>query len=170
MVESEPKPYSISEEFRSTPPEQPERYVFPQKVTRANFASFLINDFRFSMGIPEIQEARNRWLEIHQGFDYRGTFNAFSETGGLFCLSKTERETIRKAYLGIRKHTSSGFTTYGILNSELCKQLKSTWREDSDFLFSEQLLRNMSERDLQNLLGKERAGRRLARKVNSPLG
>lgn len=100
----EPTPYSLSAEDFAQPPDSIEQFRLGDKVTRDNFASFLIQSFAVSRGRPPIQKVFFILAEKMDGFDHMATLKSLQKSGGWHALSEVEQKVFRDAFDKVQKH------------------------------------------------------------------
>lgn len=96
--------YALSAEDFKKAPQTPKPYVPGEKVTRENFADFLIRSFAVSHGTLPAQYAFFLWTEAHTGLNIDATFDAFYAAGGFKALSSQEQELFVRAFEKVPKH------------------------------------------------------------------
>src|SRR5882724_4645592 len=86
--------------------DNPEKYKFPEKITRENFLSALMDSFAKSRGSEVAQWMYFKWLSLNTGFDYQTTLAHFHESQGNG-LSTNEHDlfnnTFKKAHTAERQ-------------------------------------------------------------------
>lgn len=158
--------YEIPFEEFDTRPRGSMRYVFPARVQRSNFSTFLIYSFAVSGGNPDLQRAFCEWTYLNQGFDYQATFQNFTDAGGVNSLSRRERKEVRDAFVHVRRHAEDRIT-YDGLSEAVSKILSELPDYEWELLTPQQDLVGMPPKALEDLLKEERGRRRTAKDLRS---
>jgi hypothetical protein len=99
-------PYFVPREaFEDSSSIVPLTYRFGERITRGNFASFLVDSFTKSRGVVNAQWAYLEYLRLNEGFQYAPTFKHYKEAGGSKCLSSEETQLILGAFKRIGRHS-----------------------------------------------------------------